>query len=115
MYVCIIYLLLFLLLCRRFRMFQSMTKSLNLLLGCPGDLPTAILSLDNLQPPFFHMLVLFSSSFHPLINRFDTAGFSDLLASYSILLCPGTATIAEKTYKEPLKMTNEAMVTHKPG
>jgi hypothetical protein len=31
------------------------------------------------------MFVPFSySSFHPLINKFDTAGFSDLLTSYSI-------------------------------
>jgi hypothetical protein len=33
------------------------------------------------------MLVPFSSSFHPLINKLDTAGFSDLLGSYSIYFC----------------------------
>jgi hypothetical protein len=32
------------------------------------------------------MLVPFSSSFQLLINRLDTAGFSDLLASYSIFV-----------------------------
>ena len=30
-------------------------------------------------------------------------------------LCPGTATVTEKPYKEPLKLANESMVTHKPG
>ena len=34
------------------------------------------------------MLVPFSSSsFHPLINRLETGGFPDLLASYSIYFC----------------------------
>ena len=30
-------------------------------------------------------------------------------------LCPGTATMAEKAYKELRKLANQAMVTHKPG
>ena len=30
-------------------------------------------------------------------------------------LCPGTTTGTQKTYKEPWKLTNEAMITHKPG
>ena len=30
-------------------------------------------------------------------------------------LCPGTAMVSEKAYKEPWKLANEAMITHRLG
>ena len=36
-----------------------------------------------------------------------------LAVMYGWDLCPGTATVAEKAYKEPWKLANEAMVSHK--
>ena len=78
---------------RRLRLFYSMIMSLLLLLGRPGDhLPAGILSLDiltNLSAStlvicWSHSLLLLLLLCTHLLNRLNTAGFSDLLTSYSI-------------------------------